>query len=220
VRGLTNSEVIFCAAGVLSATPSTYSLRRDDSDFVVFCFAKPEDAEAFAKRFGGKRLPTSSGGDPENKRATERIVQQRAQGAERQLMSEDRTVRQATMQSLNWSQSDPHLTSCGSFRLNARKLHHLGPHFGVIGDELSEIGGRANKHRASRAFILGSARAVLISLFSFSPASSVVVCGSVTERLRRYGLISAFGDGNLMFKRAGLLFCCDSMRRRKRQWIP
>jgi hypothetical protein len=59
---------------------------------------------------------------------------------------------------------DPQLTSCGSFRLDARKLHHLGPLFGVIGDELSEIGGRANKHRAGRAFILGSARAVLISL--------------------------------------------------------
>jgi hypothetical protein len=60
VQDPVNREVIFCAAGVLSATPLTHSLRRDDGDFVVFCFSKSEDAQAFAERFWGERLGTGS----------------------------------------------------------------------------------------------------------------------------------------------------------------
>jgi hypothetical protein len=54
VRDPVNRQVIFSAAGVLSATPVTYFMRRGHSNVVVFCFAEPEDAEAFAARFGGK----------------------------------------------------------------------------------------------------------------------------------------------------------------------
>jgi hypothetical protein len=57
VRGVRNSEILWSFAAPLSAGPRPYSLRRDDGDLVVFCFAKLEDADMFSERFGGERLP-------------------------------------------------------------------------------------------------------------------------------------------------------------------
>ena len=52
VRYRTNREVIWCAAGSPIGDAAPYSMLRDDSDVVVFCFTEPEDAEALAERFG------------------------------------------------------------------------------------------------------------------------------------------------------------------------
>jgi hypothetical protein len=57
VRGLKSSEVVRGFASALSVAPLTYSVSRADVDLMVFCFDKPEDAEAFCDRFGGEWLP-------------------------------------------------------------------------------------------------------------------------------------------------------------------
>ena len=57
VRGVMKSQAVWSFAQTLSAAARPYSLRRDDGEFVVFCFTKPEDAQAFCERFGGERLP-------------------------------------------------------------------------------------------------------------------------------------------------------------------
>jgi hypothetical protein len=75
VSGRTMSPCRPRRGAALSAAPLTSSLRRDDTDFVVFCFAKPEDAETFAKRFGGERLLTGIQRRPERVVQDERKVQ-------------------------------------------------------------------------------------------------------------------------------------------------
>jgi hypothetical protein len=57
VRGLKNSQVVRGFVDTLSLAPLTYSISRADVDLVVFCFSKPEDADAFCQRCGGERLP-------------------------------------------------------------------------------------------------------------------------------------------------------------------
>jgi len=46
----------FCEAERLSLCPRTHSLRRDDQDVLVFCFAERAHAEQFLTHFGGKFL--------------------------------------------------------------------------------------------------------------------------------------------------------------------
>ena len=60
VRGVMNSQTVWSFAATMSAAPRPYSLLRDDAELVVFCFTKPEDAQAFAERFGGERMATGS----------------------------------------------------------------------------------------------------------------------------------------------------------------
>jgi hypothetical protein len=56
MMGDKNYDGLHGFAETSSVAPRTYALRRDNLDFVVFCFAKSEDAQAFREQFGGERL--------------------------------------------------------------------------------------------------------------------------------------------------------------------
>jgi hypothetical protein len=56
LRGAKKSTPIYTLAKKLAGDPPRYGLMRDGREFMVFCFARPEDAQAFAKRFGGEIL--------------------------------------------------------------------------------------------------------------------------------------------------------------------
>jgi hypothetical protein len=60
IRGHKNYDVVHVFAEAFSVAPRTLSMRRDDLDFVVFCFAKSEDADTFCEQFGGERLPNDA----------------------------------------------------------------------------------------------------------------------------------------------------------------
>jgi hypothetical protein len=52
VRGVVNSQIVWSFTETLSAAPRPYSLRRDDGEFVVFCFTKPRERVLPALRWG------------------------------------------------------------------------------------------------------------------------------------------------------------------------
>jgi hypothetical protein len=82
-----NREVYFALPVSHRRTPLTYSLRRDDSDFVMFCyFSKPEDAEVLQSAAVGTGCQPAAGGDAENKPTTRTRYPGRTHGAERLLM--------------------------------------------------------------------------------------------------------------------------------------
>jgi hypothetical protein len=54
LRSTENSEPSHILTAISSATKLTNTLRQGYTNFVVFCFTKPEDAQAFAERFGGE----------------------------------------------------------------------------------------------------------------------------------------------------------------------
>jgi hypothetical protein len=61
VLGTKGSMAIYGLAKTLSKAPRPCHLSRDGAEFVVFCFARREDAQEFVRRFGGELLAPQGG---------------------------------------------------------------------------------------------------------------------------------------------------------------
>jgi hypothetical protein len=68
----------FCRAEELSLCQRGHHFRRDDTDYVVFCFAEREHAERFHARFGGELMdPASRPKRPGSARRVDTAAEQR-----------------------------------------------------------------------------------------------------------------------------------------------
>jgi len=77
----------FCEGEGLSLSPRTHSLRRDDQDLAIFCFAQRQHAEQSRERFDGEIInPRSRPKRPaarQSRRAQKIDMRQSAASAER-----------------------------------------------------------------------------------------------------------------------------------------
>ena len=55
-----NYDLALAFCGGLSLAPRGHSRRKDNTDYNVWCFADPADADAFQAKFGGERLMKKS----------------------------------------------------------------------------------------------------------------------------------------------------------------
>jgi hypothetical protein len=59
LRGAEHNMPIYQLSKELAGEPLRYRMIRDGRELIVFCFARPEDAQTFAGRFGGELLPVA-----------------------------------------------------------------------------------------------------------------------------------------------------------------